>query len=85
MANVVKITRGINGNFKNNRSNVRAVTDNTIIVNIPCAIGPWNCLYPEGMASSVYINCIPVTTNEREHGIRCTINTVRAGTGMSDV
>ena len=85
MADIIKIIRGINGNFKNNRSHVRTVSDNTIIVNIPCAICPWNCLYPEWMAGRVYINCIFMTTNERETGIRCTIDTVRTGTSIRDV
>jgi hypothetical protein len=85
LANVVKIIRGIRGNFKNKCSHLRAVSDNTSVVNIPCAVGPWNSLYPERMTSRVYINGISMTTNERERGIRCTIDTVRAGTGMSDV
>ena len=85
MANIVKIIRGINGNLKNNRPHLRAVSDNTRVVNIPCAIGPWNGLYPERMTGRVYINGISMTTNERERGIRCTIDAVRAGTSMSDV
>ena len=85
MANIVKIIRGINGDFKNKCSHLRAVSDNTRVVNIPCAVGPWNGLYPERMTSRVYINGISMTTNEREGGIRCTIDAVRAGTSMSDV